>query len=142
MAHDRMAIAGKGAPYSRDCLLPAPSNNYKGFKNKEFKYHAAFSIQSQSIALASYRGQRIFRSNTGHFNTPGEALCPRHLQCPTSAKMIETCWVAGQQREANVIPEQQKSRLCVCKSHFLQPSRVQTLILLPKPTTSTRWEYF
>ena len=57
----------KGAPYQRDHLLPAPSNKYKGFKNKELKYHAAFAIQSQIIALASYRGQRIFRSSTGHF---------------------------------------------------------------------------
>ena len=60
----------KKAPYSRDYLLPAPSNNYKEFKNKDLKYHAAFAIQSQIIALASYRGQRIFRSNTGQFYTP------------------------------------------------------------------------
>ena len=49
--------------------MPAPSNN-KGFKNKELRYQAALAIQPQIIALASYRGQRIFRSNTGHFYTP------------------------------------------------------------------------
>ena len=60
----------KGAHYDRDYLLPAPSNNYRGFKNKELKYQTAFAIQTQIISLASYRVLRIFQSHTGHFHTP------------------------------------------------------------------------
>ena len=46
----------KGAPYSRDYLLPAPSN-----KNKELSYQVAFAVQTRILAFATYGGQRIFR---------------------------------------------------------------------------------
>ena len=51
----------KGAPHSRDYLLPAPSNNYRGFKNKELKYQVAFAVQTR---ILTYRGQRIFRTSS------------------------------------------------------------------------------
>ena len=49
-------ILKREAPYSRDYLLPAPSNNFRWFKRKELKYATAFSIQSQIMSLSSYRG--------------------------------------------------------------------------------------
>ena len=60
----------KGAPHERDYLLPAPSNNFRGFKTKELRYATAFATQSQVISLASYRGLRIFQGSTGHYHTP------------------------------------------------------------------------
>ena len=60
----------KGAPHERDCLLPTPSNNFRGFKTKELKSATAFAVQTQVISLASYRGLRIFQSSTGHYYTP------------------------------------------------------------------------
>ena len=58
------------APYVRDYLLPAPANNYRGYKRKELTYHTAFAVQSQIVSLASYRGLRIFRTPTSHCYTP------------------------------------------------------------------------
>ena len=68
----------KGAPYERHYLLPAPSNNYRGFKKKELKYPTAFAIQTQIISLASYRGLRVFQLSTRHYYTPhsGRNLMP------------------------------------------------------------------
>ena len=43
----------KEAPYLRDYLLPAPTNNYRGFKRKELSYQTAFAVQSQIMSLAS-----------------------------------------------------------------------------------------
>ena len=60
----------KEAPYSRDYLLPAPSNNYQGFKNKELKYQVAFAVQTRILAFATHRGQRIFRTSSRHYFTP------------------------------------------------------------------------
>ena len=60
----------KGAPDERDYPLPAPSNNYRGFKTKELKYATAFAVQTQIISLASYRGLKIFQGSTGHYYTP------------------------------------------------------------------------
>ena len=34
----------EGAPHERDYLLPAPTNNYQGFKIKELKYSTAFAV--------------------------------------------------------------------------------------------------
>ena len=59
-----------GAPHERDYLLPAPSNNYRGFKTKELRYATAFAVQIQIISLASYRGLKIFLGSTGHHYTP------------------------------------------------------------------------
>ena len=63
-------LLSKGAPHDRDYLLPAPSNNFRGFKTKELRYATAFAIQTQIISLASYRGSRIFESTTGSYYTP------------------------------------------------------------------------
>ena len=63
-------VLEKEAPYPRDYLLPAPTSNFRGFKRKELKYHTAFGIQSQIISFLSYRGPRIFRASTGHYDTP------------------------------------------------------------------------
>ena len=64
------ALLSKEAPYVRDYLLPAPANNFRGFKRKELTYHTAFAVQSQIVSLASYRGLRIFRTPTTHYYTP------------------------------------------------------------------------
>ena len=58
------------APHERDYLLPAPSSNFRGFKTKELKYATASAVQSQVIALATYRGLRIFQGSMGHYYTP------------------------------------------------------------------------
>ena len=63
------ALLVKEAPYARDYLLPAPANNYRGFKRKELTYHTAFAVQPQIVSLASYRGSRIFRTPTSHYYT-------------------------------------------------------------------------
>ena len=63
-------VLDKEAPYIRDYLLPAPTNNFRGFKRKELKYQAAFGIQSQIISWLSCRGQRLFRASTGHYFSP------------------------------------------------------------------------
>ena len=55
----------KGAPHENDYLLPAPSNNFRGFKTKELRNATAFATQSQVISLASYRGLSIFQGRTG-----------------------------------------------------------------------------
>ena len=60
----------RNAPYDRDYLLPAPSNNFRGFKTKELKYATAFAVGSQVITLATYRGLKIFQGSTGHYYTP------------------------------------------------------------------------
>ena len=65
-----MRFLEKEAPHLRDYLLPAPTSNFRGFKRKELSYQTAFAVQSQMISLASYRGLRIFRMNTGHYYTP------------------------------------------------------------------------
>ena len=69
----------KEAPYSRDYLLPAPSNNHKGFKNKELKYQAPFAVQSRILAFSSYRGQKIIGRTLGTITRPttGGTSCPR-----------------------------------------------------------------
>ena len=60
----------KEAPHERDYLLPAPSNNFHGFKTKELKYSTAFAVQTHIISTACYRGLRVFESSTGHYYTP------------------------------------------------------------------------
>ena len=60
----------ESAPHERDYLLPAPTNNYQGFKVKELKYSTAFAVQTHIISTATYRGLRIFGNSTGHYYTP------------------------------------------------------------------------
>ena len=60
----------KEAPHLRDYLVPAPTNNFRGFKREELSYQTAFAVQSQIVSLASYRGLRIFQMSTGHNYTP------------------------------------------------------------------------
>ena len=50
----------EGAPHERDYLLPAPSNNFLGFKTKELKYSTAFAAQTHIISTARFRGMRVF----------------------------------------------------------------------------------
>ena len=64
----------RGAPYERDYLLPAPSNNYRGFTNKELKYPTAFAIQTQNISLASYRELRVFQYSDRNFMPSATAI--------------------------------------------------------------------
>ena len=52
----------KEAPHTRDYILPAPTNNFRGLKRKELSYQTAFAVQSQMISLASYL-------STGHYYT-------------------------------------------------------------------------
>ena len=59
-----------GAPHERDYLLPAPTNNFQGFKIKELKYSTAFAVQTHIISTATYRGLRVFENSTGHHYTP------------------------------------------------------------------------
>ena len=60
----------KEAPHERDYLLPAPSNNFRGFKTKELKYSTAFAVQTHVISTSCYRGLRVFEGSTGHYYTP------------------------------------------------------------------------
>ena len=60
----------KGAPHDRDYLLPAPSNNFLGFKTKELKYSTAFAAQTHIISTARFRGLPVFECSTGHYYTP------------------------------------------------------------------------
>ena len=60
----------KEAPFQRDYLLPAPSNNFRGFKTKELKYPTAFAVQTHIISTATYRGLRVFEGSTGYYYTP------------------------------------------------------------------------
>ena len=60
----------KGAPHERDYLLPAPSNNFLGFKTKELKYSTAFAAQTHIISTARFRGLSVFECSTGHYYTP------------------------------------------------------------------------
>ena len=59
-----------GAPHERDYLLPAPTNNFHGFKTKEMKYSTAFAVQTHIISTACYRGLRLFENSTGHYFSP------------------------------------------------------------------------
>ena len=65
----RWQLLEKEAPYSRDYLPPAPPNNHSGFKNKELEYQVVFAVQTRLLAFATYRGQRIFRTSSGHYFT-------------------------------------------------------------------------
>ena len=71
---DWLAVGWKlllgGAPHERDYLLPAPTNNFQGFKIKELKYSTAFAVQTHIISTASYRSVRLFEYSTGHYCTP------------------------------------------------------------------------
>ena len=49
-----------GAPHERDYLLPAPTNNFQGFKTKELKYSTAFAVQTHITSTACYRGLKLF----------------------------------------------------------------------------------
>ena len=60
----------KEAPFDRDYLLPAPSNNFRGFKTKELSIRRLFAVQTHIIWTASYRGLRVFEGSTGHYQTP------------------------------------------------------------------------
>ena len=70
---DWLAVGWKllleGAPHERDYLLPAPTNNFQGFKIKELKYSTAFAVQTHIISTATYRGLRVFEHSTGHYYT-------------------------------------------------------------------------
>ena len=59
-----------GAPHERDYLLPAPTNNFHGFKTKELKYSTAFAVQTHITSTACYRGLRVFENSTGQYYTP------------------------------------------------------------------------
>ena len=71
---DWLAVGWKllleGAPHERDYLLPAPTNNFQGFKIKELKYSTAFAVQTHIISKSSCRGLRLFEYSTGHYYTP------------------------------------------------------------------------
>ena len=75
----------KEARHLRDYLLPAPTNNFRGFKRKELSYQTAFAVQSQIVSLASYRGLRTFRMSTGHYFS---LLCGRNL-VPTATSVLK-----------------------------------------------------
>ena len=60
----------ESAPHERDYLLPAPTNNYQGFKVKESKYSTAFAVQTKIISTATYRGLKVFGNSTGPYYTP------------------------------------------------------------------------
>ena len=61
---DWLAVGWKllqnGAPHERDYLLPAPTNNFQGFKIKELKYSTAFAVQTHIISTACYRRFETF----------------------------------------------------------------------------------
>ena len=50
--------------------MPAPSNNFLGFKTKELKYSTAFAVQTHIISTARFRGLSVFECSTGHYYTP------------------------------------------------------------------------
>ena len=110
-------ISEKEAPYVRDYLLPAPTNNFRGFQSKKLKYQAAFGIQSQILSMLSFRGQRLFRFGLDIIIRPtvGEISCRRRPQYLVSAGLTGTCWVAGRLKAANVTHEQRNIRLPRCR---------------------------
>ena len=65
----RTKVSGPDKRHNFRLLVVHPSA-FRGSKRKELTYQTAFAAQSQIISLASYRGLRIFRMSTGHYNTP------------------------------------------------------------------------
>ena len=59
------AVAGRCALMREIILLPAPTNNYQGFKVKELKYSTAFAVQTHIISTATYRRLKIFGNSNG-----------------------------------------------------------------------------
>ena len=98
----------KGAPHERDYLLPAPSNNFRGFKTKELKYPTAFAVQTHIISTACYRGLRVFEGSTGHYYTPHSG---RNFMPSAAAKPSATYLEAGPLKEASGTPEQPKYKI-------------------------------
>ena len=56
------------APFERDCLLPAPSNNFRGVQCREPRYDRAFAVQTRLKWLLNYRGRS---SSTSRSSTAG-----------------------------------------------------------------------
>ena len=58
------------APFERDYLLPAPSDNFAGVRMRELRYDTAFGIQSRIISQLCYRGQKLFNFVFPHYWSP------------------------------------------------------------------------
>ena len=118
---DWLAVGWKllleGAPHERDYLLPAPTNNFQGFKIKELKYSTAFAVQTHIISTASYRGCESFSSiqrGTIIRRTAAATSCHQRQQCWVSPNLNAIYLEDGPLREVSGTPEQPsiKSRRC------------------------------
>ena len=127
-----------GAPHERDYLLPAPTNNFRGFKTKELKYSTAFAVQTHIISTACYRGLRVFEGSTGALflrRTAAVISCHQQQLCWGSARPSAIYLEAGPPKEASSIPEQPSTKSRRCKQLLLRPSEVWNLTSLQKPMT-------
>ena len=72
----------KEPPHLRDYFLPAPTNNFRGFKKKELTYQTAFAVQSRIISRASYRGvDDIQNQHRALLHAPQRAELHAHRDC-------------------------------------------------------------
>ena len=132
----------KEAPLERDYLLPATSNNFRGFKTKELRYPTAFVVQIHIISTACYRGLRVFEGSTGHYYTPhsGRNFMPSAAAVLGLAKLSAIYLEACLPKEASGILEQPSTKSCRCKQQLLRPSEVRNLTSLLKLMTLTLLE--
>ena len=131
----------KGAPHERDYLLPAPSNNYRGFKTKELRYATAFAVQTQIISLASYRGLKIFQGSTGQYYThhSGRNFMPSGtavLGFSKADRDILGGWSAEGSERYRRTANTKSHR---CNRLLRRLSEIPTLIHSVKLMTSTPW---
>ena len=133
----------RGAPHERDYLLPAPSNNFRGFKTKELKYSTAFAVQTHIISTACFRGLRVFEGSTGHYYTPhsGRNFLPSAASV-SGVQQIRTryTWRMVRWREVSDTPEQPSIKSLRSKQQSPRPSEVRNLTSSLKLMTLILWQ--
>ena len=95
-------------------MLPAPTNNFHGFINKEFKYPTAFAVQTHIISTACYRGLRVFENSTGGTiirRTAAVTSCHQQQPCWASANLNAIYLEDGPLREASGTPRTAKYKI-------------------------------
>ena len=88
----------KEAPYARDYLLPAPANNYRGFKKKKnsrITRHLLSNLRlSRWLRIAVYGFSEHLQVITTR-PTAAAILCRLQQRFLGSASLTGTCWEVG-----------------------------------------------
>ena len=87
------------ASYPRDYLLPMPSSNFKGCRQREL--HTAHALQGRVLGCLTTGGEKLFDHPIGFYWSPhsGRNFLPSAATALKVEKATVTCWEDGRPRK-------------------------------------------